>query len=316
MLVDQGLELLTENQAWDLLTGQDVGRVGLSLGALPVILPVNFAVIDGCIVFRTAPGSKLSAAATGAVVAFEVDSYDAGARSGWSVLVVGRSEVVHDLDVTFEALAAKLEPFADGIRSSFVRIRPEFVSGRRLVHDEHPTAPSTGAQDVVFVADAIDKPFADVCRLFAEASFLVPGSVVAVSNSMATIDVSRGSAEGDTAELRILPIRGGSEAITELVLISKGDPTSTEHHSEHVTRARTQLSDIVHTVEASASGGEDADLGRLDRDPDGRAGDESELGERSGRDLGDDRHRAADLDPNAIDLLVDGEDGARPDVAR
>jgi nitroimidazol reductase NimA-like FMN-containing flavoprotein (pyridoxamine 5'-phosphate oxidase superfamily) len=148
MLVDGGLELLDEDEAWALLRGGAVGRVGVTMGAMPAIFPVNYAVLDGAVVFRTAPGSKLSAAASDAVVAFEVDDYDRADRSGWSVLVVGRSEVVHDLDVTRRVLAADLEPYADGIRTAIVRIRPVFVSGRRIVREE-PKAepePTTGAE--------------------------------------------------------------------------------------------------------------------------------------------------------------------------
>lgn len=134
MLIDEGLELLTEDEALRLLGSAEVGRIGVSLGALPAILPVNYRMIDGAIVFRTSPGSKLSAATRGEVVAFEVDDHDHLDRSGWSVLVVGRAEVVHDLDLAFGVLDAGLEPYADGDRSAIVRIEPVFVSGRRIVH--------------------------------------------------------------------------------------------------------------------------------------------------------------------------------------
>lgn len=144
MLIDQGLELLTEDDAWTLLAQGTIGRIGLSMRALPVIFPVNYAVIDDSIVFRTAPGSKLSAAAAGAVVAFEVDDYERDSRTGWSVLVVGQAEVVHDLDTAFKVLEAKLAPFAPGVRSSLVRIRPDFVSGRRIVRDDEPQPAETG----------------------------------------------------------------------------------------------------------------------------------------------------------------------------
>ena len=145
MIVDEGLELLTEEQARKLLTGGEIGRIGITVGGLPAIFPVNYRMIDGAIVFRTAPGSKLSAAAEGAVVAFEVDDYQLTDRSGWSVLAVGRAEVVHDLDVTFKVLAADLEPFADGSRSAIVRIEPTFLSGRRLVHGPSPSKPQRPA---------------------------------------------------------------------------------------------------------------------------------------------------------------------------
>lgn len=133
MLVDHGLELLAEADAMALLRSGHVGRVGVTMGALPAIFPVNYGVIDDAIVFRTAPGSKLAAALRGAVVAFEVDDYDRADRVGWSVLAVGQSEVVHDLDMVFKVLDAGVEPWAGGIRTNIVRIRPEMLSGRRIV---------------------------------------------------------------------------------------------------------------------------------------------------------------------------------------
>ena len=134
VLIDEGLELLDETEALRLLALEEVGRVGVTMGALPAIFPVNYRLIDGCVVFRSAPGSKLSAAVNRTVVAFEVDDYNAADRSGWSVLVVGPSEVVHDLDVTFKSLEAGLRPYVDGPRGLLVRITPTFVSGRRIVH--------------------------------------------------------------------------------------------------------------------------------------------------------------------------------------
>ena len=146
MLVDEGLELLEEHEAFALLARGGVGRVGVTIGALPAIFPVNYLVIDGAIVFRTSPGSKLSAATDRAVLAFEVDDFDEHDRSGWSVLAVGRAEVVHDPDLMSEVIEAGLEPFADGVRTAIVRLEPTFISGRRLVHDA-PTdgAPTDGA---------------------------------------------------------------------------------------------------------------------------------------------------------------------------
>lgn len=134
LMVDEGLELLTEDACWELLSNAEVGRVGVTIGALPAIFPVNHAVIDRSIVFRTAPGTKLAAATAGAIVAFEVDDYRKADRSGWSVLAVGRAEVVHDLEDTFKVLDAGLEAWADGDRTNIVRVIPGFLSGRRLVH--------------------------------------------------------------------------------------------------------------------------------------------------------------------------------------
>jgi len=133
-MIDHGLELLSEDEAVRLLAGGEVGRIGITIGALPAIFPVNYRLIDGVIVFRTAPGSKMSAAAGGAIVAFEVDDWQLEDRSGWSVLVVGRATVVDDGALSDQARAAHLEPFVDGCRHLLVRIEPTFISGRRLVH--------------------------------------------------------------------------------------------------------------------------------------------------------------------------------------
>ena len=110
----------------------------ITIGALPAILRVNYRLIDGSIVFRTAPGSKISAAAEGAVVAFEVDDYQLADRYPWSVLAVGRAEVIHDLAMAFNVLDARLKPLVDGSRTTIVRIEPTFLSGRRIVHHPPP----------------------------------------------------------------------------------------------------------------------------------------------------------------------------------
>ena len=78
------LSELTRDECMSLLATAVVGRVGLSVDALPVVLPVNFAVSDQDIVFRTVEGTKFHAAAAGAVVAFEADAYEPSGRSGWS----------------------------------------------------------------------------------------------------------------------------------------------------------------------------------------------------------------------------------------
>ena len=139
MLVDEGLELLSDDEAWRLLASGEVGRVGITIGALPAIFPVNYRLVDGAILFRTAPGSKMAAAAAGSVVAFEVDDYGVWDRSGWSVLAVGNAELVDEPSVRDAADAAGLEAFVDGDRTALVRIEPTFLSGRRLVHHPPPS---------------------------------------------------------------------------------------------------------------------------------------------------------------------------------
>lgn len=79
-----------------LLSSVDVGRVGVSMDALPVILPVHFAVTDESVVFRSTLGTRLDAATLGAVVAFQADGYDPSGTSGWSVMLQGVAAAAPD----------------------------------------------------------------------------------------------------------------------------------------------------------------------------------------------------------------------------
>lgn len=115
-----------------LLAAGTVGRVALSQNALPVVLPVNYAVLDGDVVIRTGAGTKLDAALNGAVVAFEIDAVDPIYHEGWSVMVQGRAHEVVDSEELKRARALPLEPWAAGARDRFVRISAERMSGRRI----------------------------------------------------------------------------------------------------------------------------------------------------------------------------------------
>jgi nitroimidazol reductase NimA-like FMN-containing flavoprotein (pyridoxamine 5'-phosphate oxidase superfamily) len=127
-----GLEELGHDECMRLLATRSVGRVGITISALPVIFPVNFAVLDGDVVFRSSPGSKLTAAAQRAVVAFEVDDVDNMYHSGWSVLIVGPAHEIIDQAELDRARKLPLTPWAPGTKGHYIRIRSEIVSGRRV----------------------------------------------------------------------------------------------------------------------------------------------------------------------------------------
>ena len=126
--------MLNREQCLELLGTVAVGRVGVSIRALPAILPVNFVLAGGQILFRTIPGTKLDAAAAGAVVAFEADGFDPGGGSGWSVLVQGICSEVTDPDDLARLAHLPLEPwaFGPGVADRLVRVETSFVSGRRF----------------------------------------------------------------------------------------------------------------------------------------------------------------------------------------
>jgi uncharacterized protein len=126
-----GLEILDRARCLELLATAHVGRIVLSIGALPVALPVNFAILDEDVLIRTAPGSKLDAAATNAVVAFEADRIDAIYHGGWSVLVQGVATEITDPVELERARRAPLTPWS-GVDGHYLRVATQFVSGRRL----------------------------------------------------------------------------------------------------------------------------------------------------------------------------------------
>jgi nitroimidazol reductase NimA-like FMN-containing flavoprotein (pyridoxamine 5'-phosphate oxidase superfamily) len=128
---DYGLEVLDGATCAELLASESVGRVAIG-GERPAILPVLYAMLDGDVVFRTAPGAKLIAAVLNQQVVFEIDHVEAEHHAGWSVDVVGTAEeIVHPREFSrVEALG--LPCWAGEARDRYVRIRTEVVTGRRI----------------------------------------------------------------------------------------------------------------------------------------------------------------------------------------
>ena len=126
-----GLEALTKPECQALLAASNIGRVAITLGALPVILPVNFALLDDDVIFLTGGGTKLSAALTHAIVAFEVDHINEADHTGWSVLVIGQARTIQNLEELQRARTLHLRPWAPD-REHYVRVQCDRISGRRI----------------------------------------------------------------------------------------------------------------------------------------------------------------------------------------
>lgn len=127
-----GLEIIGREECDFLLQTQRIGRVGVCSGR-PGVFPVLYAMLDGDVVFRTAPGEKLIAAALHREVVFEIDSFDTAAHTGWSVNVLGNAEEIQDATDLARAEALGLHPWPGEARDRYVRIRPFEVSGRRIL---------------------------------------------------------------------------------------------------------------------------------------------------------------------------------------
>ena len=126
---------MTVAECLRLLDSVPVGRMVFTDATGPAAHPVNFLRHGPSIIVRTGAGPKLEAARRGDLVAFEADRVDADTRTGWSVLVVGRAEVVTDVDELIAVLDVAHRPWVRRRGAHVVRIAAHRITGRRLVLD-------------------------------------------------------------------------------------------------------------------------------------------------------------------------------------
>ena len=128
----QELDVLNRRQCLDLLQEVRVGRLVFTENGLPEVQPVNFRLWRDDIVIRVAGGVKLVAATEKRVVAFEADELDPDLRTGWSVTVLGHAQEITDVDELVEVSGTFVQPWIEGRRDHFVRIRSEKITGRGI----------------------------------------------------------------------------------------------------------------------------------------------------------------------------------------
>lgn len=127
------LDVLDEAECRHLLSTAVIGRLAYTEGALPAIQPVSFTVAGDQIFIPTRLGSKVAAASRGAVVAFEVDDYDAAGRTGWNVTVVGPSRVISEPDDVSALNRLGAHAWAPSDRPCYVAVQIAIIRGRRVL---------------------------------------------------------------------------------------------------------------------------------------------------------------------------------------
>ena len=123
---------LDRGESLRLLASAPVGRLIFTVNALPTVRLMNFALVDGLIVMRTANDSTVARKVHDTVVAFEADELDNKTCSGWSVTVIGRAAVVADPEISARYRGVPLVPWAAGPRDTFVTMTTEMAEGRRV----------------------------------------------------------------------------------------------------------------------------------------------------------------------------------------
>ena len=130
---DTWLETLTYQDCLDLLRARSVGRIAVVVDDFPVVLLVNYRLVEAqgltWVALRTRPGNTIDRAPLNA--AFEIDSVDSLHHEGWSVLVRG---TLHHVDAAAAAFNERFdpEPWLTSERDSWLVIEPFAVTGRRL----------------------------------------------------------------------------------------------------------------------------------------------------------------------------------------
>ncbi|RDL04934.1 helix-turn-helix protein [Streptomyces sp. HB202] len=121
-----------------LLGDHGVGRVALTLEDGPVVLPVNYQVLDGEVMFNTGSASPLAAAAD-TEIAFEADHIDDAFSRGWSVLIVGTVRSVADEEAAQRLReTAYSTPWAGEEREHVMLLGARRVTGRKILVPDAP----------------------------------------------------------------------------------------------------------------------------------------------------------------------------------
>lgn len=141
--VGQAMEPMSEAECWDALRAHGLGRLAVVVDGAPVIYPVNYRAGEGAIVFRTAPGEKLSHGPL-RPAAFEIDGFHEPTLTGWSVVVKGvLREVTEAADARAEGYRRlPVAPAAPGQREHWLALYADSVTGRRF-RGGQPRMPGT-----------------------------------------------------------------------------------------------------------------------------------------------------------------------------
>ena len=121
--------VLAEQECWELLRTHELGRLGFHLLEQVHVVPINYAVDDDTLLFRTAEGSKLLGVVMHGDVVFEIDEFDE--RHAWSVIVRGTARLLDEASA-HRADNLPLRPWVDDPKYDVVEIVPTEISGRRF----------------------------------------------------------------------------------------------------------------------------------------------------------------------------------------
>lgn len=126
---DEVTTVLTADECWEALRGDEFARLAYVLGDEVNLVPINYAVDQDTLLFRTAEGSKLLGVVMNPHVVLEIDRFDE--EQATSVVVRGEARKLEE-DEAHRADNVPLRPWTDTHKYNVVEIRPTDVTGRRF----------------------------------------------------------------------------------------------------------------------------------------------------------------------------------------
>lgn len=128
-IYDDIISELTTEECWEVLRGQEFGRLAYLLGDEVNIAPVNYTVVGETLLFMTAEGSKLLGVVMHPEVVFEVDRHDDDFAH--SVIVRGRARQLPESE-EHRVEGSGLRTWIDTLKYNVVEIAPTRITGRRF----------------------------------------------------------------------------------------------------------------------------------------------------------------------------------------
>lgn len=127
--MDGDIQELSDLECWEILRRNELGRLAFHLLDEVYIVPINYVVDGGGILFRTAEGSKLLGVVLNGNVAFEVE--EVGAEMARSVVVRGEARQLDEHEA-HRVEQLPLHNWVPGLRYEVVEVVPKVVTGREF----------------------------------------------------------------------------------------------------------------------------------------------------------------------------------------
>jgi nitroimidazol reductase NimA-like FMN-containing flavoprotein (pyridoxamine 5'-phosphate oxidase superfamily) len=135
---DRRIDALDEAESLRLIATGGVGRIAYTSRRFGlVVLPVNYRLHDGAVVFRTAEHGPLDDDLRTGIseaeykVTFEIDEIDMDGRRGWSVMIQGPAHHITGSERA-ESPLPDIDTWPPGDRELYIKIVPSRVTGRRI----------------------------------------------------------------------------------------------------------------------------------------------------------------------------------------